>query len=132
MRATRRRLCVGVTILMCGGAHAVDGAQSLVRNGSFEGGEAGWTMFGDAVIEKGDAFDGKWRLTARCTGKSGVKPSGATLKGIAVKPHTGYVARCRFRLAKRGAHHTFGIRRSNAGFLACRDGYVRRTDGCTS
>ena len=108
-------------------ALAGEKARNLIKSGSFEDGAAGWTMFGEAAIEKGEAGDGERHLTASCTGKKGEVPSGAKQMGIAVKPNTGYIARCRLRLAKWGAHHTFGILKSNGGFLACRDGYTRST-----
>ena len=109
-------------------AQAEATGSNVLANGGFEDGAAGWTVFGDAAIEVGKALDGKWRLTARCDEKSRAgKPSGAKLMGIVVKPNTGYVARCRLRLAKWGAHHTFGVLKSNGTLLVCRDGYTRST-----
>ena len=125
----RRALLATVMALGCASAaHAADAGNNPLPNGGFEDGAAGWTLFGEAAIEKGEAFDGERHLTARCTGKSGGVPSGAKLMGIAVKPNTGYIARCRLRRPKGGVHLTFGVLKSNGGFLVCRDGYTRRTD----
>ncbi len=63
----------------------------------------------------------------RCAcGKPAVR-SAATGPAIAVKPRTGYVARCRFR-AEGGGHLTFGIMNPDGTFFVSRDTYVGRRD----
>ncbi|MBU0611368.1 MAG: hypothetical protein KKI08_26045, partial [Armatimonadetes bacterium] len=93
---------------------------SLIANGSFEDGPGAWKLGDGVTIEQGEAADGKVFLRCGC-----VKPeaaSAATLAGITVKPHTGYVARCKLRF-EGGAHYTFGVLNPNGTFFVCRDVY---------
>lgn len=98
---------------------------NLVAQGGFEGGPeaiaaAGWKLGEGVTVERGPAADGDAFLRCGC-----VKPaaaSAATLPGLAVKPNTGYVARCRFRL-EAGAHYTFGVLNADGTFFVCRDVY---------
>ncbi|MBU0638458.1 MAG: hypothetical protein KKB50_06295, partial [Planctomycetes bacterium] len=70
---------------------------------------------------EGQAAEGKSYL--RCIAESATA-AGARLSGIKVKPRTGYVARCRFRVEKGGAHFTFGILNRDGSFFVCRDMYA--------
>lgn len=94
---------------------------------SFEGGQealAGhpWQIDSVSRIEEGPAADGRHFL--RCGCGDPVRLSGARLMGVKVKPHTGYLARCKIR-CDGPAHHTFGILKPNGlDFLSCRDAYV--------
>ena len=93
---------------------------NLVANGSFEEGAGAWKLGAGVTIEQGEAAAGKAYLRCGCV-KAG-DASAATLAGIAVKPHTGYVARCKLRF-EGGAHYTFGILKPDGTFLVCRDVY---------
>jgi hypothetical protein len=93
---------------------------NLVANGSFEAGAGAWKLGAGVTIEQGEAAAGQAYLRCGC-----VKPgdaSAATLTGLAVKPHTGYVARCKLRF-EGGAHYTFGILKPDGTFFVCRDVY---------
>jgi len=101
---------------------------NLVPNGSFEGGPAavtaaGWQLHKDVSMEKGAAADGDWYVSIKPVENAG-KPNYVRSTGIPVKPNTGYIARCRLRLPKLAAHHTFGITKADGSFLVCRDAYV--------
>lgn len=96
---------------------------SLIANGGFEedvaaGGKGYWSIDAGAQIEDGMAAEGR-----RCL-RFGDKPGGARQTGIAVKPHMGYMARCRFRLVGGGAHYTFGMLQPDGTWFVCKDAYA--------
>jgi len=98
---------------------AVLAAQTnLVPNGSFENGADGWKLGDGVTIEP--APDGTHFL--RCANVKPEVASSATSAPIAVKPKTGYRARCKFRI-EAGAHYTFGAVNPDGSFIACRDVY---------
>ena len=99
---------------------------NLVGNGGFEGGSeavtgAGWRLDAGVTLVEGQAVEGKGYV--RCLAEPATA-AGARLPGIAVKPRTGYVARCRFRVEEGGAHYTFGILNPDGSFFVCRDMYA--------
>jgi hypothetical protein len=100
--------------------------ETVIFSEGFEAGpdgiaEAGWRLGADATIEAGEAPEGEFLLRCAC-GEPAVRSS-ATGPAIAVKPRTGYVARCRFRVEGSG-HLTFGIMNPDASFLVSKDTYV--------
>ncbi len=112
------------------GSLLVAAAPNLVPNGSFEGGTpevtaAGWQLEPTVTLVDGAAAEGKSYV--RCIAAPATAAA-ARRPGIAVKPHTGYVARCRFRIEANGAHYTFGILRADGTFLVCRDMYACTRD----
>ena len=107
-------------------ARAAEAGPNLVANGGFEevaepGRPARWRLEGATVQEEG-AAGGR-----RCV-RVGDKPGEARQSGIAVKPRTGYVARCRIRLEGGGAHFTFGMLQSDGTYFVCRDAYAGSND----
>ena len=107
---------------------AAEAQANLVSNGSFEGGRAGaaaagWTLHDGVSVERAAAYRGEWGLRVKPV-KDATKANYVTLPKITVKPETGYVARCRFRLPRSSAHYTFGILKRNGAFLVCRDAYA--------
>jgi hypothetical protein len=108
-----------LALLLCLAASA-----NLVTNGSFEAGATGWKLGDGVTVEQGPAPDGAHFL--RCANVSPGVASAATSGPIAVKPQTGYRARCRFRI-ENGAHYTFGVVNPDGSFLACRDVYGCQT-----
>lgn len=122
-----RRLCVLVGLL-CPALGAA--GPNLVPNGGFEGGfeavtQAGWRLDAGVTVVQGQAAEGTGAvrcLAAPATAAAACRP------GIAVKPWTGYVARCRFRVEKGGAHYTFGILRDDGSYFVSRDLYASSRD----
>jgi len=128
-RAAWRCNALGVLVGLLGGALAAAGP-NLVPNGSFEGGQeavaaAGWQFDPGVTLMAGQAADGTGAV--RCLAAPAVA-AGARRPGIAVKPDTGYVARCRFRVEKGGAHYTFAILRADGSSFVCRDMYACSRD----
>lgn len=103
---------------MC--AATLAAAQNLVPNGSFEEGLTGWRLGEGVTCEQGQAAAGAHYL--RCANVKPEVASSATSDPIAVKPRTGYLARCQFRI-EGGAHYTFGVMNPDGSFFACRDVY---------
>jgi len=99
---------------------AMAAPENLVTNGSFEDGAAGWKLSAGVTVEEGLGADGSHYL--RCASVDPAVASYATSEPIAVKPRTGYRARCKFRM-EAGAHYTFGVVNPNGSFFACRDVY---------
>lgn len=94
---------------------------NLVPNGSFEAGATGWKFSAGATLEQGPAAaDGTRYL--RCASVNPDVASAATSLPVAVKPKTGYRARCQFRI-EASAHYTFGVLNPDGSFFACRDVY---------
>ncbi|MEI6503442.1 MAG: hypothetical protein WCP21_20715, partial [Armatimonadota bacterium] len=97
------------------------GAVNLVPNGGFEDGATGWKLGPGVTLEQGPAAaEGTHYL--RCASVDPAVASSATSLPIAVKPRTGYRARCKFRI-EAGAHYTFGVLNPDGTFFACRDVY---------
>jgi hypothetical protein len=110
--------------------HAVAAGPKLVPNGGFEGGAAavtaaGWQLEPTVTLVDGPAAEGKSYV--RCLAEVSTAAA-ARRPGIKVKPHTGYVARCRFRVEANGAHYTFAILNPDGTFFVCRDMYACTRD----
>lgn len=98
---------------------------NLVTNGSFENEATGWTLGEGVTREQGAAADGAHYL--RCANVKPEVASSAMSALIQVKPNTGYLARCKFRI-EGGAHYTFGVMNPDGSFYACRDVYGCETE----
>ena len=124
------RTCSLVIVALAATALSALAAENLVRCGGFEGAAeaaaAGWKLGESVTIEQGPSAEGAHYLQCPCTQPG--SPTSAQLPGVPVKPRTGYVARCRVRVAgDSGAHYTFGYLNSDTGkffggsFKACAD-----------
>lgn len=124
------RLGVALLLLAPGIIGAATAAEVGVPGwGGFEGGpeavaQVGWRLGDGVTVETGEAAEGEAYL--RCGVIESAKPTSATLRGIKVRPHSGYIARCRIRL-EGGAHFTFGLLNPDGSFFVSKDLYAGRT-----
>lgn len=129
MPGFRRPLILTSLLMLCFAITAgptLAAGPNLVPHGDFEADEealtaAGWQLGGVVTVVEGEDEGETRRLRVGCDDP--VRVSRARLPGIAVKPHTGYIARYRMR-SDGPAHHTFALRNPDGSYFVCRDAYA--------